>query len=72
MGFLGACPFGCLLTLPFRNPAGGLLSLLPANLALPESVGGACLFGCPPTLPLVFFPAPIPPTPFPSGEGGES
>ena len=27
---LGACPFGCLLTLPFRNPAGGLPFWLPA------------------------------------------
>ena len=33
---------------------------------------GACLFGRPPTLPLVYFAAPIPPTPFPSGEGGDS
>ena len=33
---------------------------------------GACLFGRLLTLPLVYFPAPIPPTPFPSGEGGES
>ena len=30
---------------------------------------GACLLGCLPTLPLVFFPAPIPPTPFPAGRG---
>ena len=33
--------------------------------------GGACLFGRLLTLPLVYFPAPIPPTPFPSGEGGD-
>ena len=33
---------------------------------------GAFLFGRLLTLPLVYFPAPIPPTPFPSGEGGES
>ena len=32
---------------------------------------GACLFGRLLTLPLVLFPAPIPPTPFPSGEGGD-
>ena len=32
--------------------------------------GGACLLGYPPPLTLVCFFAPIPPTPFPSGEGG--
>ena len=34
--------------------------------------GGACLFGRLQTLPLALFPAPIPPTPFPAGRGGES
>ena len=33
---------------------------------------GACLFGRLLTLPLASFLPPIPPTPFPSGEGGES
>ena len=32
---------------------------------------GACLFGCPPTLPLVLILPPIPPPPFPGGEGGK-
>ena len=32
---------------------------------------GACLLGCLPTLPLACFLAPIPPTPFPGGEGGD-
>ena len=34
--------------------------------------GGACLVCRLPTLPLACFSAPIPPTPFPGGEGGES
>ena len=33
--------------------------------------GGACLLCRRLSLPLVLFPAPIPPTPFPSGEGGD-
>ena len=33
--------------------------------------GGACLFGRLLTLPSVCFLSPIPPTPFPSGEGGD-
>ena len=33
---------------------------------------GACLFGCPPTLPLVLILPPIPPPPFPGGEGGKN
>ena len=33
---------------------------------------GACLLGRLPPLPLACFAAPIPPTPFPSGEGGDS
>ena len=32
---------------------------------------GACLLCRLPTLPFVYLPAPIPPTPFPSGEGGD-
>ena len=52
----GACPLRCRLTLP---------PLYPAE-------GGACLLCRPPTLPLGCFVAPIPPpTPFPSGEGGD-
>ena len=51
---------------------GGLPFWSPADFAVSESAGGACLFGRLLTLPSVFFLAPIPPTPFPSGEGGES
>ena len=36
-----------------------------------RSPAGACLLCRLPTLPLVCFSAPIPPTPFPRGEGGE-
>ena len=43
----------------------------PAYLATVVPGGGRMGFGCPLTLPLVFFSAPIPPTPFPSGEGGD-
>ena len=44
-----------------------------AALVRPAAVvpeGGACPLCRPPTLPLAFDFAPIPPTPFPSGEGG--
>ena len=52
--------------------AGGVQGFwLPADLATVVPGGGACLLCCPPTLPLVDFSAPIPPTPFPSGEGGD-
>ena len=37
----------------------------------PVTKGGACLFCRLPTLPLACFLSPIPPTPFPSGEGGD-
>ena len=33
--------------------------------------GGACLFGCLSPLPLALFLPPIPPAPFPGGEGGD-
>ena len=44
------------------------------RLGLPQlsPTGGACLLPRLPTLPLVCFSAPIPPAPFPSGEGGDS
>ena len=45
---------------------------LPANLALPEPAGGACLLCRPPAFCFSFVSAPIPPPPFPSGEGGDS
>ena len=46
--------------------------LPPAALAIPAAVvpgGGACLSPRLPTLPLVYFPAPYPPAPLPSGKG---
>ena len=52
-----------------RVPAGGLLGWLPADLAVPESVGGACLLCRLLPLPLACFLVPIPPTPFPAGRG---
>ncbi len=36
----------------------------------PRARRGACLVCCLPIVPLACFPAPIPPAPFPSGEGG--
>ena len=57
------------LSLRCRCPLGGLPGRAPADVAVPESVGVACLFSRPPTLPLVLFLAPIPPTPFPAGRG---
>ena len=71
MIFGAACPAGCRLTLPLWCPQGGLPALSPADLAVPESAGAACLPCRLPTLPLALFPAPIPPPPFPSGDGGE-
>ena len=41
------------------------------TLPLWYPAGGRRGFGRLPTLPLACFPAPIPPTPFPSGEGGD-
>ena len=50
---------------------GDLPGWLPADLAVPESAGVACLACRLPPLPLAYFAAPIPPPPFPSGEGGD-
>ena len=44
---------------------GGLPSLSPANPATVVPEGGACLLCRPPTPPLVYFPAPYPPSPLP-------
>ena len=49
----------------------GLPGWSPAYLATVVPSGGRRDFGCPLTLPLACFPAPIPPTPFPGGEGGD-
>ena len=44
---------------------GGLAPALPADLAIPEFTGTACLLCRLPTLPLVCFIAPYPPSPLP-------
>ena len=52
-------------------PGGGLV---PGGTGYPCRCGvrgGACLFGRLPPLPLAYLSAPIPPTPFPHGEGGD-
>ena len=54
-----------------QAPGGGLPPALPADTAAVMFAWGACLFGRLPPLPLAFFVAPIPPTPFPAGEGGD-
>ena len=54
-----------------RYPAGGLPCLPPADPAFPEAAGGLAVFGRLPALPLALFLAPIPPPPFPSGDGGD-
>ena len=65
------------LNLRCRCPAGGLPGRSPADVAVPESVGGACFLCCPPTLPLVYFFAPLPrrgridPQPPSRREGGD-
>ena len=53
------------------RPAGGWLSRSPADLAVPEAAGAACLLCRLSTLPLAYLLSPIPPPPFPSGEGGD-
>ena len=45
---------------------------LPADRAIPEFAGGACILCRLSPLPLACFAAPIPPAPFPGGEGGDS
>ena len=67
----GACPPPCRLTAPLWCPQGGLSGWSAADRAVPEAARGACFFSRLPILPLVCFVAPIPPAPFPSGEGGE-
>ena len=52
-------------------PCGGVPPTLPADRAVPEAARGACFFSRLPILPLAFFTAPIPPAPFPGGEGGD-
>ena len=50
-------------------PAGGLPGWSPADRAIPESTGGACLSCCPPTLTLVLILPPSPQPPSPPGKG---
>ena len=69
---MGDLPRRCLLGECQRYPAaGGAGGRSPADLAAAVFAGGACLLCRPPTLPLAYFSAPIPPPPFPSGEGGD-
>ena len=67
----GACPPPCRLTVPLWCPQGGLSGWSSADRAVPEAARGACLVCRLPTMPLVYFLSPIPPAPFPSGEGGD-
>ena len=53
-------------------PGGGLPPALPVDPAAVVLAWAACLLGRLPTLPLVLILPPIPPTPFPGGEGGDS
>ena len=55
-----------------QAPGGGLPPALPVDTAAVMFAWAACVFGRLPPLPLAFFVAPIPPTPFPAGEGGDS
>ena len=50
---------------------GGVPGWLPADLAVPEAAGAACLLCRLSTLPSAYVLSPIPPPPFPSGEGGD-
>ena len=64
-----ACPGSRRLTLPCRCPA-GWLALFAVRLPCRCGVRrGACPLCRLPTLPLVCFLSPIPPTPFPAGRG---
>ena len=58
--------WGCLWKAGYGGGAYILCRLPTPPCRYPE---GACLLGCLPTLPLVCFLAPIPPTPFPAGRG---
>ena len=58
------------LNLRSRHPAGAYPRRWRLDQPL-RCLTGACPAGCLLTLPLVYFVSPIPPTPFPSGEGGD-
>ena len=53
----------------YRALAGGLAPALPDDLAISVPSGGGG-WGCRPALPLALILPPIPPAPFPGGEGG--
>ena len=54
-----------------RCPAGGAGGAVACRPCHCSTRRGACLFGRPPAFYFSFNSAPIPPTPFPSGEGGD-
>ncbi len=51
------------------RPAGACPGWLPADLAVPEAAGAACLLCRLSTLPLAYLLSPIPPPPSPPGKG---
>ena len=60
-----------LQNLPSRRPAGGAVVLVACLPCRCGARRGACLLCRPPPLPLVYFPAPYPPSPLPRwGRGG--
>ena len=65
----GACLRGFWRGWRWRRPVGGRRFRSPADLAVPESAGAACLPCRRLVLPLALFLSPIPPTPFPAGRG---
>ena len=66
----GRAPPPCRLTAPLWCPQGGLSGWSAADRAVPEAARGRLVCRLP-ALPVAYFTAPIPPTPFPSGEGGD-
>ena len=67
----GGLPRRCRLGECQRHPAGGRRGAVACRPCRCGVRRGACLLCRPPTLPLACFSAPIPPAPFPSGEGGD-
>ena len=67
----GGLPRRCLLGECQRYPAGGAGGAVACRPCRCGVRRGACLLCRLPTLPLAYFSAPIPPAPFPSGEGGD-
>ena len=67
----GLVPVGCQLTLPLWYPAGGLALFAACRPCRPGTRRGGLPFSSPANPAFSFVSAPIPPTPFPSGEGGD-